>query len=252
MSTTSHTSPESAEPRPVDDAAIDSPADEHTKDHDPVAGSDPVVEGGPVTGHPADEDHTDTVPAGKAPGSDADEDVAVGTAHLPDEPRGEPAEETGPEPTTVGAVTEVPDASDDGASTTYQAGGPDDETAVAGPDAAEGALLAGPDSTAHRDTGRAGAEPTSSGVPGTRDDAAGSGALWPAARTEEYQRRWHEAQVSFVDDPTTAVAAGRSLLTDAVRELGDAVEAIGADADTEQLRLTMRRYHEALDKLTAL
>lgn len=77
-------------------------------------------------------------------------------------------------------------------------------------------------------------------------------ALFPAEQAAEFRRRWQEAQVAFVDDPAAAVDSARRLLTAAVDTLDESLRVADTGTDTELLRLRMRRYHTALDQLTAL
>lgn len=86
-------------------------------------------------------------------------------------------------------------------------------------------------------------------------------ALWSDASADRMREQWRDLQVRFIDDPAAAVAGAKALVTDAVQELADTLLAAqdeldpfrGAEnADTEAMRLAMRRYREFLDRVLAL
>jgi hypothetical protein len=125
--------------------------------------------------------------------------------------------------------------------------------AEVGADAAEAGAYQGraPDRTAS-------AEPAER-APGDLDESAI--ALWPDGTAERLREQWRDLQVRFVDDPTGAVAGAKDLVTEAVQDLADALLAAQAEldpykstdrADTESMRVAMRRYREFLDRVLAL
>jgi hypothetical protein len=96
-------------------------------------------------------------------------------------------------------------------------------------------------------------------------DLPDGGALLTGPAAEELRQRWHEIQHEFVDDPRHAVddaaqlvslAADRftSMLRDRVDSLGERgpdKDKTDGEADTEELRVLMRNYHELLDRMLA-
>ncbi|WP_141576219.1 hypothetical protein [Actinomadura sp. WMMA1423] len=104
------------------------------------------------------------------------------------------------------------------------------------------------------------AAPRKPGTPGT---AAGGAPdkLFDPAEAERLRQRWHEVQAAFVDDPGESVRKADALASEAVDALGRALaaqrrsltEALdgGEQADTERLRLTLRRYRDLLDRIYA-
>jgi hypothetical protein len=79
---------------------------------------------------------------------------------------------------------------------------------------------------------------------------------------EDVQRRWHDVQAAFVDDPRVAVERADELLGEVVgavtSTLNSRTEKLqdgwksGDETDTEQLRLALRGYRSVLDQLTRL
>ncbi|WP_019633434.1 hypothetical protein [Actinomadura atramentaria] len=73
---------------------------------------------------------------------------------------------------------------------------------------------------------------------------------------EDFRRRWHDLQASFVDDPRTAVRRADDLTGEAVDALGRALaerrgRLVDGDAgtDTERLRQALRGYRALLDRI---
>jgi hypothetical protein len=71
--------------------------------------------------------------------------------------------------------------------------------------------------------------------------------------------RWHEAQHLFVDDPAGAVHEAAALVREAAEQASSATKVeSGTDAggqsssDTEWLRVSMQRYHEAFELLVGI
>ncbi len=68
---------------------------------------------------------------------------------------------------------------------------------------------------------------------------------------DDFRARFDEAQARFIDDPSGAVEAARSALEAAVdRFMASIRHDAGATADTEQMRLAMRRYRALFDQLS--
>jgi hypothetical protein len=94
---------------------------------------------------------------------------------------------------------------------------------------------------------------------GVTEPSADSTAGPAALDREDFLRRWHEVQVSFVDGPQSAVAEADSLLGDALREFVDYISAEragiesglnGAEgASTEDFRVAMVRYRDIFKRL---
>jgi hypothetical protein len=102
-------------------------------------------------------------------------------------------------------------------------------------------------------------QPVPAGRPG--DVAERPIALWSDAAAEQLRERWREVQGQFIDDPDAAVTGAKSLVTEAVRALADTLLAAqdeldpyrsGDRADTETMRIAMRRYREFLERVLAL
>jgi len=71
-------------------------------------------------------------------------------------------------------------------------------------------------------------------------------------RINDYRVRFEELQARFIDEPRSAVRSAQSLVEEAIdrimQELGHTGD--GESADTEQLRVTMKRYRELLYQFT--
>jgi hypothetical protein len=102
-------------------------------------------------------------------------------------------------------------------------------------------------------------QPVPAGRPG--DVAERPIALWSDEAAEQLRERWREVQGQFIDDPDAAVTGAKSLVTEAVRALADTLLAAqdeldpyrsGDRADTETMRIAMRRYREFLERVLAL
>lgn len=86
-------------------------------------------------------------------------------------------------------------------------------------------------------------------------------ALLPAETGQDFQDRWREVQLRFVDDPRAAAGDAQRLVEEAVesmaRALAEQKDKLGGwdsgDAgDTERLRVAVRRYRDFLDRLLGL
>ena len=86
---------------------------------------------------------------------------------------------------------------------------------------------------------------------GGRHVGADGGPLVAAEAQEEFLSRWSRIQVSFVEDPATAVESadvlvqeiGAAMLASFEDRSGEFAAAGRAASDTEQRRLALRRYH---------
>jgi len=70
--------------------------------------------------------------------------------------------------------------------------------------------------------------------------------------SNDYRGRFEQLQAQFIDEPRTAVRSAQSLVEEAIDRMMEGMRHSGADdkADTEQLRLTMRRYRDLIYQLT--
>jgi hypothetical protein len=87
------------------------------------------------------------------------------------------------------------------------------------------------------------------------DDAV---TVWHEDAVHDFQQRWREVQLRFVDDPRAAADEAQQLVAEALDRFSEAVTARkgeldgwqGADgADTERMRTVVRRYRKLLDRL---
>jgi hypothetical protein len=107
-------------------------------------------------------------------------------------------------------------------------------------------------------------EPSGPGVidsPHVIDTAQESAALWGADLVRQYQARWEELQLRFVDDPRAAAGQAAQLIDEAVESLTGALagqqESLagwqrGDSGDTEELRTALQRYRDFLDRLLGM
>ena len=85
---------------------------------------------------------------------------------------------------------------------------------------------------------------------GGRDIGAGSEPLVGAEAQEEFLSRWMQIQISFLEDPPTAVETAEMLIQDISAAIRTSLEERSSElvaggqaaADTEQLRLALRQY----------
>lgn len=85
------------------------------------------------------------------------------------------------------------------------------------------------------------------------------GPLFEEADVKDARQRWRDIQAGFVDDPHMALQRADELNDEIVRSLTSALDARMrtlqegiTNADTEQLRIGLRQYHELLDHILAL
>ncbi len=87
------------------------------------------------------------------------------------------------------------------------------------------------------------------------------GQLFPDTELNELRARWDKAQISFVDEPRTAVEQADSLVATVVTRIAEQFAAEraelehqwdrGDDVSTEDLRQALRRYRSFFDRLLA-
>jgi hypothetical protein len=86
-------------------------------------------------------------------------------------------------------------------------------------------------------------------------------AFWQLEILDGYRDRWQLIQLHFIDDPRAAAEQAQALVTDVIQGLTAAVTGQRDELDrwrdaelddTEELRMTVRRYRDLLDRLYAL
>ncbi|PWR05118.1 hypothetical protein DKT68_28620 [Micromonospora acroterricola] len=108
--------------------------------------------------------------------------------------------------------------------------------------------------------GGAGAALQSAGTsrPAGSTVAAEPATLLDADTAQGFRDRWRDVQLRFVDDPHAAAGEAQSLVEEAIQALASALaaqkNALGGwqdagSADTEQLRMAVRRYRDFLDRV---
>ena len=99
------------------------------------------------------------------------------------------------------------------------------------------------------------AAPASPAAPVAEEE---TGALWPPDVVQDLQLRWREVQWRFVDDPRAAAEEAQALVTEALDRFSAAVTSRKGEldgwrdtdgADTERIRMVVRRYRDLLDRL---
>ncbi|PYC76486.1 hypothetical protein C7C45_00385 [Micromonospora arborensis] len=104
---------------------------------------------------------------------------------------------------------------------------------------------------------------TSLGAAGTSRPTGSTVAAEPATlldtdTAQGFRDRWRDVQLRFVDDPHAAAGEAQSLVEEAIQALASALAAqkntLGGwqdagSADTEQLRVAVRRYRDFLDRV---
>ncbi|WP_406105552.1 hypothetical protein [Micromonospora globbae] len=117
--------------------------------------------------------------------------------------------------------------------------------------------------------GGVGTVPAAAGAPGSLASAgtarpAGStvaaepASLFDARTAQTFRDRWRDVQLRFVDDPRAAAGEAEALVEEAIEALSAALAAqkdtLGGwqeagSADTEELRMAVRRYRDFLDRV---
>jgi hypothetical protein len=84
------------------------------------------------------------------------------------------------------------------------------------------------------------------------------GKLWPEDAVHDFQQRWREVQLHFVDDPRAAADEAQQLVAEALDRFSTALSTRrsemdswreGDGADTERMLTVVRRYRKLLDRL---
>lgn len=72
----------------------------------------------------------------------------------------------------------------------------------------------------------------------------------------EFEKRWHDVQADFIEDPRRAVGEAGSLMADLMEHIGKnlrsrkgELEGKSGESDTEVMRLEMRRYKELMHRM---
>ncbi|MGC5659356.1 hypothetical protein ACN261_02945 [Micromonospora sp. WMMD723] len=125
-----------------------------------------------------------------------------------------------------------------------------------------GSTAAGVGAAGAAGVGAAGAAATVAGAAADRSTGANvpsdAATLFEADAAQGFRDRWRDVQLRFVDDPRGAAGEAQSLVEEAITALAEALAAQkeklggwqGADeADTEQLRVAVRRYRDFLDRV---
>jgi hypothetical protein len=108
------------------------------------------------------------------------------------------------------------------------------------------------------DVARQGFEMRSNPVLGQSPGSESDNTLWNDGTIHGYQDRWGKVQLQFIDDPHNAAAAAEALITDVINSLAATVNArknnldawrSSKGADTEELRMVVRRYRDFLDRV---
>lgn len=102
-------------------------------------------------------------------------------------------------------------------------------------------------------------EPEPSGLGNEPSDDADL--LLPAGRRDELRRRWTDVQGSFIDEPQGSVRRADELVQELLRSVAEGFEGArrgleaewqrGEGANTESLRLALRRYRALFERLLA-
>ena len=93
-------------------------------------------------------------------------------------------------------------------------------------------------------------------------DDEGAAPLFAARDAEGYRARWTEVQTGFVDDPRRAVEQADTLVAEVMKRLAEVFAderanleqqwSSGQEADTESLRVALRRYRSFFDRLLSV
>jgi len=85
--------------------------------------------------------------------------------------------------------------------------------------------------------------------------------FWEVEVVDGYRDRWQQIQLRFIDDPKQAAEQAHGLLSDVIDGFAEAVQRQREDLnrwqsadldDTEELRVSVRRYRDLLDRLLGL
>jgi hypothetical protein len=162
---------------------------------------------------------------------------------------GRPRAGAGPDADTEPLDDAEPHDSDAGPA--YRSAGPDVPTEPVGTEPVTGGAHDGP--AGPTAVGRAATPPAAPAEPTV--------ALWPPEAVHSFQERWREVQLRFVDDPRAAADEADALVIEALDRLAATVASYKREldswrgtegADTEQMRMVVRRYRVVLDRLLGL
>jgi hypothetical protein len=86
---------------------------------------------------------------------------------------------------------------------------------------------------------------------------AGRGALVDGASLSEFERRWHEVQADFIEDPRRAVGEAGGLMADLMEHVaknlrsrrGELDRQRGGESDTEAMRQEMYGYKGLMSRM---
>ncbi|MFC5926158.1 hypothetical protein [Micromonospora vulcania] len=101
-------------------------------------------------------------------------------------------------------------------------------------------------------------ETAGTSLPAGSTVAAEAATLLDAETAQGFRDRWRDVQLRFVDDPQAAAGEAQSLVEEAIQALASALAAqkstLGGwqdagSADTEELRMAVRRYRDFLDRV---
>jgi hypothetical protein len=92
-----------------------------------------------------------------------------------------------------------------------------------------------------------------------RDPGTEATALLPADQSGDFERRWQDIQVAFVDQPRESVQQADQLVADLMQQLADGFAQErgrlegqwdrGDDVSTEELRVALTRYRSFFNRL---
>jgi hypothetical protein len=102
-------------------------------------------------------------------------------------------------------------------------------------------------------------EPASSTGPGASTPWSSHGGLLPDDELSDYQRRWDELQVRFIDEPRRSVREADDLVGEVTRKIADRFTSGRKDFEqrwesdneptTEELRQAVQRYRDFFQRL---
>jgi hypothetical protein len=102
-------------------------------------------------------------------------------------------------------------------------------------------------------------EPAPSTGPGESTTWSTSGGLLPDNELSDYQRRWDELQVRFIDEPRQSVREADDLVSEVTRRIADRFSSGrkdfeqrwegGDEPTTEELRQAVQRYRDFFQRL---
>ena len=94
------------------------------------------------------------------------------------------------------------------------------------------------------------------------DTSAEHAALFESNDLEQFNKRWTDAQTSFVDEPRRAVEQADQLVSDVIQRIADSFGRErtqleqqwdrGGDVSTEDLRQALRRYRSLFSRLLSM